>query len=180
MGKRRNKAFGITLLVISILLTTAVHVVPVSADEGPSSAETEYVPARIVVKFKEGLSTANVAQLHASQETTVVAEIPQIGVQILSVPPGEVEAKVAAFSVDPNVEYAEPDYIAQPTYEPNDPYYGDCTQWGPQKIFAPQAWDLCAGDSSVVVAVLDWGVDLEHQFAGRDVDKHRRDTGQWG
>jgi thermitase len=159
MDKRKNKALWIMLLVISIFLTTAVYGAPVSADAGSPAS---YLPDRIVVKFKEGLSSAHVAQLHASQGTTVVDEIPRIGVQILSVPPGEVEAKIAAFRADPGVEYAEPDYIAQPTYEPNDPYYGDGTQWGPQKIFAPQAWDFCKGDSNVAVAVIDWGVDLQH------------------
>ncbi len=162
MDKRRSKALLALLLTISIFLTTAVYTAPVSADEGSPLADVSYVPDRIVVKFKEGLGSAQMAQLHASQGTKVVAEIPQMRVQILSVPPGEVEAKIAAFKADSSVEYAEPDYIAQPTYEPNDPYYGDGTQGGPQKISAPQAWDLSKGDSNVVVAVIDWGVDLQH------------------
>ena len=162
MNKRRSKALLALLLTISIFLTTAVYSAPVSADEGSPPADAAYVPDRIVVKFKEGLSSAYIAQLHASQRTTVVGEISQIGVQILSVPPGEVEAKIAALRADPRVEYAEPDYIAQPAYEPNDPYYGNGTQWGPQKISAPQAWDLSTGDSKVVIAVVDFGVDLQH------------------
>ena len=162
MSKRRNKALLAMLLVISIFLTTAVYGAPVSADEGSPLANASYAPDRIVVKFKEGLSSAHVAQLNASQGVAVVDEIPQIGVQILSVPPGEVEVKIAAFRADPRVEYAEPDYIALPAYEPNDPYYSNSTQWGPRKIFAPQAWDLSKGDSSVVIAVIDWGVDLQH------------------
>ena len=162
MDKRRSKGLWVTLLVISIFLTTAVYVAPVGADEGSPLANAAYASDRIVVKFKEGLSPVHTAELHAGQGTTVVAEVPQIGVQILSVPPGEVETRIAAFRADPSVEYAEPDYIAQSTYEPNDPYYGDATQWGPQKIFAPEAWDICAGDPNVVIAVLDWGVDLQH------------------
>ena len=169
MDKRRSNALLALLLTISIFLTTAVYTAPVSADEGSPLADAAYAPDRIVVKFKEGLSSAQVAQLHASQGATVVAEIPEFGVQILSVPPGKVEARIAAFKADPGVEYAEPDYISQPTYEPNDSYYGDGTQWGPQKIFAAQAWDLCKGDSNVVVAVLDWGVDLQHPDLGTEM-----------
>ena len=175
MDKRRSKALMAMLLAISIFLTTGVYGAPVSADEGSPFAkgsfpsDARYVPNRIVVKFKDGLSSAYVAQLHASQGTTVIAEIPELGVQILSVPPGEVETKIAAFKADPSVEYAEPDYIAQPAYEPNDPYYGDGTQWGPQKIFAPQAWGLSKGDSNVVIAVLDWGVDLDHPDLASDM-----------
>jgi thermitase len=162
MDKQRSKALLALLLMISIFLTTAVYGAPLSADEGLPLADAPYVPDRIVIKFQEGLRSADMIQLHASQGAAVVAEIPQIGVQILSVPPGEVEAKIAAYRADPRVEYAEPDYLAQPAYEPNDPYYGDGTQWGPQKAFVPQAWDLCTGDSNVVIAVLDWGVDLQH------------------
>ncbi|MFQ5814762.1 MAG: S8 family peptidase, partial [Anaerolineae bacterium] len=168
MDKRRSKALLVLLLAISIFLTTAVYSAPVSADEGSpfakgsSLSDAAYVPDRIVVKFKEGLSSAHVAQLHASQGTTIVDEIPQIGVQILSVTPGEVEAKIAAFKADPMVEYAEPDYIAQVTYEPNDPYYNDGHQWGPQKIQAPLAWDLCEGDPNVIIAIVDSGVDPDH------------------
>jgi len=162
MEKKRSKALAIILLVISIFLTTAVYGAPVSADAGSPPTDVPYAPDRIVVKFKEDLKSAHVAQLNARQGTTVVAELPQIGVQILSVPPGEVEAKIAAYRADSSVEYAEPDYIARLTYEPNDPYYNDGHQWGPQKIFAPQAWDLCTGASNVVIAVLDWGVDLQH------------------
>ena len=162
MGERRDKALLATLLVISIFLTTAVYGAPVSAAEGSPLANAAYVPDRIVVKFKEGLGSTHVAQLHASQGTTAVAEIPQIGVQILSVPAGEVEAKIAAYKADPRVEFAEPDYIAQVAYEPNDPYYGNDTQWGPQKIFASQAWGLSTGDPNVIIAVVDSGADPNH------------------
>jgi thermitase len=162
MDKRRNKALLALLLTISIFLTTAVHNAPVSAEGGSPTASAAYVPDRIVVKFKEGLSSAQVAQLHASHGAAVVDAIPELGVQILSVPAGQVEAKLAAYKADPSVEYAEPDYLAQAAYEPNDPSYGNGTQWGPQKIEAPLAWNYSKGDSSVVVAVLDWGVDLQH------------------
>jgi thermitase len=162
MDRMRSQALLVSLLVISILLTTAVYSTPLSADEGSPLADAPYVPGRIVVKFKEGISSAYVAQLHTGQRATVVGEIPQIGVQILSVPEEKVSALIAAYKADPGVEYAEPDYIAEPTHEPNDPYYGDGTQWGPQKIQAPLSWDLCTGDPGVVIAVVDWGVDLQH------------------
>jgi thermitase len=162
MYKKRSKALLVLLLVSSIFLTIVVYGAPVSADGGLPLVDAPYMPDRIVVKFKEGLNSAHMAQLHASQEAVVVDQIPQIGVQILSVPPGEVEAKITAYRADSRVEYAEPDYLAQPAYEPNDPYYSDGHQWGPQKIQAPLAWDLCTGESNVVIAVVDWGVDLQH------------------
>src|SRR5215207_7436399 len=43
---------------------------------------------------------------------------------------------------------------------PNDPLFPQ--QWGPQKIQAPEAWDIEDGDPAVVVAVLDTGIDYTH------------------
>ena len=159
MNKKIGKTLLATLLAISIFLTTGVYGAPVSADEGLPLA---YVPGRIVVKLKEGLSPADLAQLHADHDAVVEKEIRRIGVQVLSVPVGAAEAKIADYKADPRVEYAELDYLAQPVFDPNDPYYGDGSQWGPQKMSAPQAWDLSKGDAGVVVAILDWGVDLQH------------------
>ncbi|HEU5135842.1 MAG TPA: S8 family peptidase [Steroidobacteraceae bacterium] len=60
---------------------------------------------------------------------------------------------------DPNIEYAEPDYIVYPDLVPNDPYYSSFQphyQNTPGGIFAPQAWDRATG-TGVVVAVIDTG-----------------------
>ena len=43
---------------------------------------------------------------------------------------------------------------------PNDPKYKDGTQWAPNKISAPTAWDTTTGSSNIKVGVLDSGVDV--------------------
>ena len=162
-NKKRRKALLVPLLVISIFLTTAVYGAPLSAADGSPLADASYVPGQIVVKFKEGLGLAQVAQLHASQGATVVGEIPQIGVQTLSVPEGKVRDLIAAYKADPRVEYAEPNFIAEVAYEPNDPYYRYGYQWGLAKIKAPAAWEISLGNpSEVIVAVVDSGVAPDH------------------
>jgi subtilisin family serine protease len=45
-------------------------------------------------------------------------------------------------------------------FTPNDPMYG--LQWGLTKINCPAAWDRTKGSPSVIVAVVDSGVDLNH------------------
>jgi len=77
-----------------------------------------------------------------------------------------VEHAVAALAADAAVEYAEPDYIARPARTPNDPEYA--SQWALPKINAPAAWDVTTGSDSVVIALIDSGVDTTHpDFAGR-------------
>jgi subtilisin family serine protease len=58
------------------------------------------------------------------------------------------------------IEYAEPKYINKLCYSPNDSlnqiqYYLDA-------IKAYQAWDINKGDSSIVIAIVDTGTDLDH------------------
>lgn len=47
-----------------------------------------------------------------------------------------------------------------PEVVPNDPYFDRA--WGMTIIGAPKAWALTRGDPSILVAVLDSGVDLDH------------------
>lgn len=48
----------------------------------------------------------------------------------------------------------------QAQFVPNDPYWS--LQWGPQKIEADWAWNTTIGGTSVLVAVIDTGIDWDH------------------
>lgn len=61
---------------------------------------------------------------------------------------------------DPEVEYAEPNYIRRTQAVPNDPYY--TLQWHYPMINLPAAWDITTGSNAVTVAVVDTGVLLNH------------------
>jgi len=80
-----------------------------------------------------------------------------------------------------NVEYAEENVTFEITETiPDDPNYGG--QWALPKIDAPDAWDGQQGSGNIVVAVLDTGVDWDHEdisgniwintgeIAGNDID----------
>lgn len=56
--------------------------------------------------------------------------------------------------------YLEPNMKFQAQMVPNDPYWH--LQWGPEKIGADCAWNTTVGDSSVLVAVVDTGIDYTH------------------
>src|SRR5207249_4084523 len=58
------------------------------------------------------------------------------------------------------IEFAEPEYLIDPDALPNDPYYA--SQWHLSKIQAPQAWDLSTGANTVIIAILDTGIDASH------------------
>ncbi len=59
------------------------------------------------------------------------------------------------------VHSAQPNYVYTCSATPTDISYIE--QWGLQKINASTAWDFFTGSDQVVIAVLDTGVDWEHQ-----------------
>ena len=91
------------------------------------------------------------------------------GLEVIKLPANvKVEEAIDAYEQDPNVLYAEPNYILHTTANPNialtpnDPRFKDGSLWGLTKINAPGAWNTTTGSSNVVVAVLDTGIDYTH------------------
>ena len=93
-----------------------------------------------------------------------VADVqPEYGMALLNVPPGQEEAEIARLRKLPWVAYAEPNYVVRAAADaayPNDPAFGD--QWYMRRVYAPEAWAVTFGSLTLVVAVLDSGVDRNH------------------
>jgi serine protease len=71
--------------------------------------------------------------------------------------PAVVAARLASL---PEVEYAEPVYPRRISYVPNDPYIS--VQWYLEHIHAFEAWEAVRADSSIMIAIVDTGVDMIH------------------
>jgi len=56
--------------------------------------------------------------------------------------------------------YMEPNMVFKAQFIPNDPYYSN--QWALPRIQADWAWNKTAGNSSIIVAVIDTGIDYNH------------------
>ncbi|MEI6179616.1 MAG: choice-of-anchor D domain-containing protein [Chloroflexales bacterium] len=88
-------------------------------------------------------------------------------------PYAEVEALAQQLTASPDVLFAEPDAMLQPTLEPTDPYYSRTWHlWGvtPTNYGAnlPAAWNITTGSASIVTAIIDTGGRLTHEdLAGR-------------
>jgi len=78
----------------------------------------------------------------------------------VSLPIKSVSSIVRELSVSSCCRYVEPNRKVKADFVPNDPSWSK--QWGPQKIQADFAWNTTKGDSSVLVAVIDTGIDYTH------------------
>ncbi|HOD55395.1 MAG TPA: S8 family peptidase, partial [Candidatus Cloacimonadota bacterium] len=82
----------------------------------------------------------------------------------------DIKKAVEELSRNNNIEYAEPNYIARIAVNPNDEYFSN--QWGLHNtgqyhlpdadIDAPEAWEIETGDSTLIIAIIDTGIDYGH------------------
>lgn len=123
------------------------------------NAGAQFVSDNLLIKFKPETSASSVAELHKSYGSKVIDEIPQISVQKISIQSYDVKEK---YSKNPNVEFVEEDEsINLQSVIPNDPYFASW-QWGLRIMQTEYAWDITLGDPSVVIALIDTGIDYTH------------------
>ncbi|MBI4652225.1 S8 family serine peptidase [Candidatus Desantisbacteria bacterium] len=89
----------------------------------------------------------------------------------------DTEKALENYKKDPIFESVEPNYIFEINYIPNDPYY-DSTQWGwkPGYSNVEGAWDIEMGNYMPVIAVIDTGVDWDHEDLAANIWQNPGET----
>jgi serine protease len=125
-----------------------------------------YLPGEVLVKFKDGVSVAGQQRaLAVLRSRPDVSELRWVGDVALLRDPGEPDGRIlaAALATQPEVAYAEPNYLYHPSTTPNDPSFST-RQWNFAAIDLPHAWDINPGaTASTIVAVVDSGVTTVNQ-----------------
>ena len=117
---------------------------------------------QILVKPKAHLPDSDFNALLRSYSSTEKNHLREINVRVIAVPEAQAERLIAALSRNPNIEFAERDFLASSAFLPTDTYVLSGDEWHLNKIQAPQAWDLTTGRTNIAIAILDSGVNLSH------------------
>ncbi len=146
-----------------------------------------FVPGQILYKYHDQAAAPSVAALGALQSGgsrrllsggVEMLEFPlgdppaPLGVRTLGAAPKQVapEAqtldRIRRLQQDPQVAYAEPNFLRRAWRIPDDPTFS--AQWHYRQINLPQAWDLTTGDDSIVTAVIDTGILSHPDFINDD------------
>lgn len=127
-------------------------------------AQPQTVPGEFIVKYREEAAAFGAAAAAMQQQPgmEVVDSLPSIGAQVIRLEPSaEIGALSQALSALPAVEYIEPVYLWHALVEPDDDDYDQ--QWALPEISAPDGWDSQKDSPDVVIAVIDTGVDYDHE-----------------
>ncbi len=137
-----------------------------------------YYPDEVLVVLHDGISTGTASLDDRPLKLVEKIECRWGTVYQLAITDGtSVEEMVNLLKAEPDVRFAEPNYIYyhdEPPYYPNDPMYAAYEdpavpndsaydQWGPYTIGAPAVWNELKGSEDVVVCVMDTGVRRDHE-----------------
>jgi subtilisin family serine protease len=168
--KSLRTSFLFILLVASFALPLSAQNIQIESFQGRDVASGE-----IIVKFRG--ATPLQSQALAMRDADILSAEPvgQSGAVRLRSRNRDATALVQAYNARFDVLYAEPNYVGHYLDLPNDASLGQ--QWGIRNtgqvisgvtgtvgadIKATQAWDITEGSRSIVVGVVDSGVDYRH------------------
>ncbi len=132
------------------------------------SSSVEYAASVVVVKVAGGCSNeefANLIKPFGAEVENVLMEVGE-GARLVSVRAPDVTLDsirnlTANLGDVKEAVRVEKDFISRLDSIPNDTHWSDL--WGMAKIQAPAAWDTLTSASSVIVGILDSGVNYNHE-----------------
>lgn len=139
----------------------AVLLVTVSTSEKVfSQTRRSWIPDELLVGLRPGVSGTEIETLYRLHGAEKLEDLAKINVHRIRVPPQALAAVENALSHRPEIKFVERNYRLSPDFVPNDSLYS--SEWHLPKISADMAWEISQGAPSVVIAILDSGVESTH------------------
>lgn len=146
-----------------------INVTNVYSAQGENTEFT--ISTRFIVKFKPNVSDAQISSM-IKENHLIKIEKKWLGERTLLLSVNSTEENLALkkanyFHETGLVEFSHPDFITFNCLETNDTYY--TSQWNLSKINATGAWNITTGSSLIIIAILDNGVDSDHNDLDDDL-----------
>jgi serine protease len=174
-GQRSLAIQGVTLLTAALLAAGALPQMhaqePVSYTFLLTGSQIErvvaawneellYVPGEVLVKFRNGTTALSQGRALSIMRGPIdITQSTWIGEVLLARTTWEPDPEEAAAALrrQPEVEWAQPNYMRRLHATPNDPSFS--RQWNFNMIEMPRAWDINPGaNANIIVAIIDTGV----------------------
>ncbi|MCJ2563092.1 MAG: S8 family serine peptidase, partial [Candidatus Thermoplasmatota archaeon] len=130
---------------------------------------------QIIVDFTPDFDFSMIEEFTERNGLQLLRLYPAIGEAVFRIFERDLDYVMFQTARDPSVEFISPNGFYKISYTPNDPRWAN--QWGPKKIQAQDAWNLTKGNSSVIVAILDTGVDYLHEDLAGNMWKNPSEDG---
>lgn len=114
----------------------------------------EYTPNELLVKYTNG--SIGLVRLNELVESNSPIKILNKEIE----KERNIEKIAEEYSKREEVIYAEPNYIYHTFWTPDDEFY--LIQWHLKKISSEESWNLTKGNESIIIAIIDTGVQWNH------------------
>src|SRR3954468_3973600 len=164
---------GPSIRVVPAVVVLAIAVLARPALAAPATA------AGVIVHYKAGTDAAERIDTRQDGDVSFGRQMLLPRTEVVQPDPGvSTAAAVKALEADPDVAFAEPNGVRHALATPNDELFNN--EWGLENtgqvfseptsqtalndadVDASAAWDQATGSSSVMVAVVDTGIDATH------------------
>lgn len=150
-------------------------------ETGYTARRADYAPGELLIKFKPSKRIIAARFYKRRFGSYTIRSFEKIGIEHVKLQKNlTVKEALEIYRNDPDVEYVEPNYYRYPLATPSDTLFN--LLWALENngqningisgtddadIDAPEAWDISTGSGSIVIALVDSGIDYNHpELAG--------------
>ncbi|MCE1188057.1 MAG: S8 family serine peptidase [Ignavibacteria bacterium] len=163
--------------LLTFVLLTSICIYAGSVITNPKTGQ-KYISNELIIKFKESGSDINQKMVSDNQLKKALMAAGKYTLDAVVISNDKAFESISRIfslkyssDIDPLtfsntvmhsalIEWAEPRYIYETSYTPNDPSLS--SQWHLTKVAASGAWDVCQGDTNVIIGIVDTGIDWDH------------------
>lgn len=154
----------LSIMAIALIAIGSLGAIDLTTESANADSIRDIVSGEVIVSFTDetDVSQLNIGSLDPVFYKEIVSKIDGLNIVVVKVPTGLEDKFVEKFAKSSLVSYAETNGIVRKTEGPDDPAWDK--QWGPENIKCLDQWATgWDNENSVVLAIIDTGIDLDHE-----------------